>query len=431
MESPQSSEQRRAALTDVDVRGIREQLERMLANPLFTHSKRYPTLLRYIVERTLDAPHCELKERTIGVEVFGREPNYDTNADPIVRAAAGEVRKRIAQYYHEVASDGEIRIGLTPGSYVPEFVLPHGSPPAPDGDSAGHTTELQPEGMFPSGSRWDNRLRWFARFSGWAAVTAALVLLAWFKPWTVRPSSLDRFWGPVLDSSSTVRICVGQRAFSPVYAESKEDVQFFVRRAPELPRGVQPPVNLLQLYYMGSQNVALPDVLTVTRVAGLLQSKGKSLRVLGESFATFEDLREGPAVLVGAFTNDWTLRLTESMRFRFSRQKDIFRLRDTRNPSRPDWVIDYTTPFTKVTEDYGLISRVLDPTTERMAVIVGGLTGYSTIAAGELLTDASYMDALIKHAPQNWERKNLQIVVATRVIDGKSGPPRIVDQYFW
>ena len=33
---------------------IREQLERIIANPLFKNSKRYPNLLRYIVEHTLD-----------------------------------------------------------------------------------------------------------------------------------------------------------------------------------------------------------------------------------------------------------------------------------------------------------------------------------------------------------------------------------------
>src|SRR5438552_143370 len=58
---------------------IREQLERMLANPLFKNSKRYPNLLRYIVERTLEGSPGELKERTLGIEVFGRSPAYDTN----------------------------------------------------------------------------------------------------------------------------------------------------------------------------------------------------------------------------------------------------------------------------------------------------------------------------------------------------------------
>src|SRR5205085_2259123 len=89
---------------------IREQLEKMLANPLFSHSKRYPLLLRTVVERTLEGHSRQLKERTLGVEVFGRHPDYDTNTDPVVRVTAGEIRKRIAQYYHEPGHENEFRI---------------------------------------------------------------------------------------------------------------------------------------------------------------------------------------------------------------------------------------------------------------------------------------------------------------------------------
>src|ERR1700733_10884321 len=100
---------------------IRNQLERVLAHPQFQNSRRYPALLRYVVERTLDGNGSSLKERTIGIEVFGREPNYDTNQDHTVRTSAGEVRKRLAQYYVESDRDGEIRIDLPPGSYLPQF----------------------------------------------------------------------------------------------------------------------------------------------------------------------------------------------------------------------------------------------------------------------------------------------------------------------
>ncbi len=80
---------------------VREQLARLLDSSLFRGSRRYPGLLRFIVERKLDG-HIELlKERTLGVEVFGRRADYDTNQDPIVRVSAAEIRKRIAQYYHE------------------------------------------------------------------------------------------------------------------------------------------------------------------------------------------------------------------------------------------------------------------------------------------------------------------------------------------
>ena len=103
------------------------QLERIVSDGRFTASKRYPCLLRYIVEQTLAGKEDDLKERTLGVEVFHRPPDYDTNADPVVRLCAAEVRKRLAQYYQATPHAGELRIDLNPGSYVPVF-----SQPAPD-----------------------------------------------------------------------------------------------------------------------------------------------------------------------------------------------------------------------------------------------------------------------------------------------------------
>src|ERR1700736_3016792 len=103
---------------------VRSQLERILSDSRFAASKRYPCLLRYIVEHTLAENEDHLKERTLGVEVFHRPPDYDTNLDPVVRLCAGEVRKRLAQYYQSSAHKGELRIELNPGSYVPIFLNP-------------------------------------------------------------------------------------------------------------------------------------------------------------------------------------------------------------------------------------------------------------------------------------------------------------------
>src|SRR5277367_885476 len=100
---------------------VREQLNRLLAHPLFTNSKRYPVLLAYTVEQALLGNAGELKERTIGVEAFGREPSYDVNLDPVVRTTAAEVRKRLIQYYYSPDHAGELIIELPLGSYVPLF----------------------------------------------------------------------------------------------------------------------------------------------------------------------------------------------------------------------------------------------------------------------------------------------------------------------
>src|SRR5579863_486730 len=106
---------------------VREQLNRLLAHSLFTNSKRYPVLLAYAVEQALLGNASDLKERTIGVEAFGREPNYDVNLDPVVRTTAAEVRRRLIQYYYSPDHAGELIIELPVGSYVPSFreSLPH------------------------------------------------------------------------------------------------------------------------------------------------------------------------------------------------------------------------------------------------------------------------------------------------------------------
>src|SRR5580658_143252 len=107
--------------TSHDREEILVALQEVLASPHFCNSKRYPALLRYVVETSL-AGHADLlKERTLGVEVFHRPPDYDTNADTVVRYTAGEVRKRLLLYYSEQNGASSIRISLPAGSYVPEF----------------------------------------------------------------------------------------------------------------------------------------------------------------------------------------------------------------------------------------------------------------------------------------------------------------------
>ncbi len=111
-------------LTEEEKTAILLQLERLLLNSHFHKSKRFPIFLRFVVTETLAGRADQLKERTLGIEVFGKDPNYDTTDDPIVRVTAGEIRKRIAQYYQEPGHEHEIKLLLPPGSYVPQFCFP-------------------------------------------------------------------------------------------------------------------------------------------------------------------------------------------------------------------------------------------------------------------------------------------------------------------
>lgn len=115
---------------------VREELARLLESSAFRTSKRCSKFLEHVVDRTLSGPASALKERSIGVELFGLPQDFDTGQHTIVRVTANEVRKKIAQHYLAGnASDHPVAIALPAGSYSTEFrwtvVAPIEEPEAP------------------------------------------------------------------------------------------------------------------------------------------------------------------------------------------------------------------------------------------------------------------------------------------------------------
>src|SRR5215469_3209213 len=103
------------------VNSVRSALESVISSNAFASSRRCQDFLNLIVEHALSGELESLRERMIGVEMFGRPVDYDTSNDAVVRVRATEVLKRLAQYYSEAAPVPVVRIELPPGSYVPEF----------------------------------------------------------------------------------------------------------------------------------------------------------------------------------------------------------------------------------------------------------------------------------------------------------------------
>ena len=112
--------QAKIAETETEAAAVRQHLAEITEGAAFKGSHRSAQFLRYIVEQAIEGHLDALKERVIGVELFGRSPTYDTSEDAIVRVTASDVRKRLLQHYgrYGAASSG-LRIALPLGSYVP------------------------------------------------------------------------------------------------------------------------------------------------------------------------------------------------------------------------------------------------------------------------------------------------------------------------
>jgi len=100
---------------------VRRQLERILQNELFIRSDQLSRFLRFLVESRLEGRGCELKESVIGVEVFGRKPDYNPKHDPVVRTEARRLRARLTDYYNNGGKSDVLIVELPKGGYMPVF----------------------------------------------------------------------------------------------------------------------------------------------------------------------------------------------------------------------------------------------------------------------------------------------------------------------
>jgi hypothetical protein len=116
-----SAEIAKVLVTENDLKAFQQHLETVICGEAFRGSHRSAQFLRYVVNQSVSG-HCdELKERLIGVELFGRSPSYDTGEDAIVRVTASDVRRRLLQHYGSCGTSAEFRIRLPLGSYIPEI----------------------------------------------------------------------------------------------------------------------------------------------------------------------------------------------------------------------------------------------------------------------------------------------------------------------
>lgn len=430
-ESPWNPKQRSAVLAEA---------EAILADPSFKKSRRCVVLFRRLVEHAVDGGDEDgIKERTLGIEVFGREADYDTNTDPIVRMTANEIRKRLAQYYQSAKGHHDVYITLVPGSYLPRIdfglreVLPEPaqesqteSPLSPDAAVESLAQALTQPRTDPIGTT--------ERSHRGRTVMAAIILIcvlggfglialnwtAWTSPFR---SSQYLLWSPLLHTPEAVTICVAD--ISPSESRPQDWAQVIA----SMIAGNPPPAMAVDQSAMPSTPFVDSEV--AARLAAWIATQNKPFRVARSSALTLEDFRRQPVVLIGAFDNFWNLTLLSKLRFHVQidpATKEEW-IEDRQNPSKRDWKGSGKLLYTDSSTDYALITRVLDPNTGNWILGAAGLGMHGTEAAGDLLTDPKFSGSLPDAVRS--QTKNFQIVVKTTVISGHSGTPQVIAVHTW
>lgn len=420
---------------------IRQQLNRLLETHHFKNSKRYPTLLRFIVEETLDGRGEFLKERLLGVHVFDRPADYDTAADPIVRVTIAEIRKRIAQYYHDEEHDSEIRIELLPGRYAPEF---RSRSTRKDADSehlsATESAELVESAASPNGlelasppvielpGKRPSRTPWYL-----AAVATLLFLSLALIPvarW-IHPTALDVLWAPMLGSRNPILFCmptdVGKKK-----GPAGDSLPVTTTSARSRTKGSSVVGPTFLDYESLGQNVVYSDMLATLRIANVFAIHNQAYRVRLNVSTTLEDLRQGPTVLIGGLDNQWTMRALAPLRFHFAgSDEDRYWIADTHNAASKDWSLDLKRQYVAVTRDYAIIARLHSDQTGQPEMIVAGIGMSGTAAAGEFIADEHRVEELRQRIGPGFKDHDFEAVLGTDVVNGIAGSAKIIAVAVW
>ncbi len=421
---------------------INALLDDILQSVPFRTSRQCQNLFRYMVEQSLTGSDDSLRERVIGIEVFGRAPDYDTAEDPVVRLRAADIRKRLAQYYQshkDGPSNWEIEIPIgsyraqfcppaTTASQVPEEPKPTAHPESPIAVSVvSVSSAVEP--------KKSNRVRILLL----AATTLLAVVAGLILTRTISRAStaFDLFWKPIIGNPRPTLVCTGS---NPVYILSQHALAKYKTSRlhdQDSAPNFQTLVPSEELKNFGSADflpvkdtyLTVGDASAISQVSSLLTSHNHAIDLRFGSDVSFGDLRQGSAILIGAFNNSWTLNMTEHLRFVFdaSDSPDV-RVQDKADKSR-SWHPKLSQG--KVVEDYAILSRVTDSKTGSVFVRIAGLFHPGTQAAGDFATNPRLIAEFAKQAPKDWSTRNLQLVLHTNVKNDVPDSPTVVAAYYW
>ncbi len=351
---------------------------------MFAASPKCREFLRFVVLETLTGHGDTIKERTIAMEVFGKDSRFEPGEDSVVRVKAREVRKRLADYY-ELNRNDAVRIQLPLGGYVPTFERMT--------QDAAAVVAL-PLAPMPSVAGLMSR-RTLLRAS--IAACAAAVTWPVVRYVETRRMPLNQLWQPVFATHNPLLISI------PLLRNDDGSV---------------------------TERVGLGAATAANETTEFLGSNHYPYHVRFGSELTYSQIREQPSLLLGGFSSTWTTRIMSNLRFTMVPIgfEDGGAIRDNQTGKMYGPIDNHAS---HPTQDYAMICRLFDAASGQIIMIAAGITTYGTESAARFFLRPELFSQLIANQKADWTQKSFQAVIHLSVIDGTPSTPTLIARHFW
>jgi len=183
---------------------------------------------------------------------------------------------------------------------------------------------------------------------------------------------------------------------------------------------------------MNTETLSYSEARALVRLVRLMDDQKRQYNILPASETTFADLRQGPAILLGGLNNPWTIRAQQQLRYRVATDNNgLDWISDARDPGSRKFFIDVKLPYSTLTNNYAIVARFMDSTTQKPTLLIAGLAEDGTKAASEFITDEKQLRDALGSSLRGSTKNNFEIVLETQVINGVSGPPKVLAREVW
>jgi hypothetical protein len=385
---------------------LQEHLCDILASPVFSGSRRSQDFLRYIVENALEGHFDQLKERSLGIALFGRAPSYDTAEDSIVRVSASDVRKRLTHYYEQARTNSEFRIELPSGSYIPEFC--HVGAAA---SSAEHQAQVEAPAATAAWRADGQRPGRYLPYVIAVISVAAAVLLGF------RNASLQRFqggatpvaarvlpWSAMLEREHRLNVIVSDTVYGVVQdlMGTRLSLSDYANKRFPQPETLPPDISKAVGLLLRRQYTATKDVEIAVRISEIAQTAGRRVTVRSSRDLQVQDFRtDDNFVFLGSVrSNPWSEMWERQLDF-WIEWDDVARKMICLNKSpRPGEAPVYMprAGSMETGESYAIVAFLSNPNQSGYILLIAGTTSEGTLIAGQFVTNLDNLSKVLAKA---------------------------------